>query len=96
MDLDEKFKNFQDEYNAYGKLIKEYSIAGEKAINNIKNKQDYFNSLTDNQRIEYMNSDPDFILLQNVLKNLRLYYASFFDFVNKSANEIPDLPSANN
>ena len=38
-----------------------------------------------------MNSDPDFIALEKTLKNLKIYYASFFDFVNKSMNESPSV-----
>ena len=83
----QKFEKFQSDYNAYGKLIREYSTTGIRIMKNIEEKKDYFNSLDKNQRIEMMNKDPDFIALQNIMQNLKIYYASFFDFVNESMND---------
>lgn len=83
----QNFDKFQDDFNAYGKLIKSNSIVGIQALKNIEAKKDYFNQLSADQKIEFMNTDPDFVSLQSIMKNLKSYYASFFDFVNQSLNE---------
>jgi hypothetical protein len=91
MDPEKSFETFENEFDTYGKLIQDQSRLGIKILNNIMSKKDAFNKLTDDQRIQYMNSDPDFIALEKTLKNLKIYYASFFDFVNKSMNESPSV-----
>ena len=87
MDPNKSFDKFQNDYNAFGKLIKENSSVGSRVINNIISKKDYFNSLSNSERIQFMNTDPDFIALKKIMKNLKIYYASIFDFVNKSFDD---------
>lgn len=79
----EKFNNFVNEFYSYGKLISAYSQAADDLLSKIKSKQDYFNKLTENQKIEFMNTDSDFQNFQKVVNKLYSAYAQYILFMDQ-------------
>ncbi len=83
MSVQEQMSKFQEDFFSYAKLINSWSEYGKKLLDKINQKADYFNSLSEEQRIQFMNTDPDFLQLQDAVEKLNTYYVSFFNFMNE-------------
>jgi hypothetical protein len=81
--------DFINQFYAYGKLISNYSTYGESLLKKIDEKKVEFNKLSESERIQFMNSDPDFLSLKDTMKKLQSYYAAFYNFINEGM-KIPD------
>jgi hypothetical protein len=83
MNLQEELSKFQEDFFSYGKLISTWSDYGIDLLKRIDQKSEEFNKLSEDQRIQYMNADPDFQQLQETIRKLNLYYISFYNFMNE-------------
>lgn len=78
----DNFTGYVNKFYGYGNLISKYSDASEEVLKRINQKKDYFNSLTEDQRIQMMNNDPDFQELQKNVNKLYSLYAEFIMFMS--------------
>jgi hypothetical protein len=91
MDAKQEFNDFTTKFYGYGNLISRYSVIGDNLLAKIKQKTTNFNNMTENQRIEIMNTDPDFQEFQKNMNKLYAAYAQFFDFMNGAMKtSVPD------
>jgi len=82
MNAPEEFNNFKQKFYAYQNLIKRYSEEGENLVSKISNKANFFNKLTDDQRIQFMNTDSDFQQFNRTVSDLQQAYVQFYSFMN--------------
>lgn len=90
MNAQEDLNNFKQKFYAYQNLIKRYSESGQNLVNKIADKADYFNKLTEEQRIQFINTDPDFQQLNATVSNLQQTYVLFYNFMNQGQDVEPD------
>jgi len=76
------FTGYVNKFYGYGNLIKKYSDASSNILKRIEQKKDYFNSLTEDQRIQMINNDPDFQELQKNVNKLYSLYAEYIIFMS--------------
>ena len=67
-------EDFINQFYAYGKLISNYSTYGESLLKKIDEKTVEFNKLSESERIQFMNTDPDFLQLKEAVEKLNTYY----------------------
>jgi uncharacterized membrane-anchored protein YhcB (DUF1043 family) len=82
MNTQEELNNFKQKFYAYQNLIKRYSEEGQNLVSNISDKANFFNKLTDDQRIQFINTDPDFQQFNKVVSDLQQTYVQFYSFMN--------------
>lgn len=82
MNAQEELNNFKQKFYAHQNLIKRYSEEGENLVSKIADKANFFNKLTDDQRIQFMNTDSDFQQFNRVVSNLQQAYVQFYNFMN--------------
>lgn len=82
MNAPEELNNFKQKFYAHQNLIKRYSEEGENLVSKISNKANFFNKLTDDQRIQFMNTDSDFQQFNRTVSDLQQAYVQFYSFMN--------------
>ena len=91
MSAQEDFNNFKQKLYAYQNLIKRYSEVAEDLLYKINAKQNYFNNkLTEDQRIQFFNTDSDFQQFNSIVSNLQQTYVQFYNFMNQGQSVEPD------
>ena len=83
MNSREELDKFENRFNTYANYISSYSKLGKDTVASLLQKEDQFNKMTEAQRIEFINTDPDFQVLQNIMNKLYTAYASFYNFMNE-------------
>jgi hypothetical protein len=83
MNAQEEIDKFQQKFYGYQNVISQYSKSGEEVINKIIEKSEGFNKLNDDQRIQIINTDPDFQKLSILISRLQEVYSSFYNFINQ-------------
>lgn len=87
MDKNQEFIDFQKNFYAFANIIATYSKAGQNILNNISQKKDKFNSMSENQRFEFMKTDPDFVAYQEISDKLEKAYVLYYNFIAGNMQE---------
>ena len=82
----DNFNDFVDKYYGYLKLIGYYAYQGNELLLRLNAKKATFDKLTENQRIEMMNTDSDFQEFQKNVNKLYSAYAEIILHINEGMN----------
>ena len=92
MENNQDFEDFKNKFYGYANVISAESKNGEFFLNRIYQKKDYFNSLSENERIEFMQSDPDFVGLQKNKDKISTLIAVYYNFIAQNMTEQIEQP----
>jgi hypothetical protein len=87
MDQSEALADFQNKFYGYANVIAVYSKLGQDLLAKIYQKKDTFNSLSENERLQFIKSDPDFVQLQSYTDKLEKAYVLYYNFIASNMQE---------
>lgn len=87
MNPNQNLTDFQNEFYGFANFITAYSKAGEALLNKIYQKKDKFNSLSVDERSDFMQSDSDFIELQKIIDKLEAAYSLYYNFIAENMQD---------